>query len=149
LRPPEGRAEGDEAADADKATGCSPAEWQQSALPQRHDRIDAVGLALGGELLLAATSDATVEVWDLPRARLMGSIALPADPGGDGHHHVAVDPDADTIAIANGSALDAFDLDRPRLRAQLCELAGRELTPDEVAAFVPAARHQSAARCSG
>ena len=78
---PSGQPATDRAADDTRAPGYwRRPEWQQTGLPQRHDRIDTVGLALGGELLLATTSDATLEVLRIcARARLMGSIALPAD----------------------------------------------------------------------
>jgi hypothetical protein len=38
-------------------------------------------------------------------------------------------------------------VDRAALRAALCELAGRNLTDDERATFLPEPRYQEAARC--
>ena len=130
---------------ASDPSGCDAAEWTQSSFPLSHDEITSVDSAIDGDVLVAANSDGSVDIWDVRRTRLIGSLTL---PDGNAAEHVAIDPDAGTLAIGGDGAAVIFDIDRERLRQRLCEIAQRDLTPDEEETFLADPDYYEAARCS-
>jgi WD40 repeat protein len=125
--------------------GCTPADWTRSAPPVGNDSIASVGLTRDGEVLVAATSSGGVEIWDIPRLRLLGTLALASD---DRAEHVAIDPGAALVVAGGERSVVMFEVDREGLRQRLCEIAERNLTPDEEASFLPAdGDYRELARC--
>jgi WD40 repeat protein len=124
---------------------CDPATWSRGSLPVLHDAVASLALTLDGSVLVAAGSDGVVDVWDVPRSRLVGS--LPLGGGTDRARFVALDPSLDRVVLAGSETVTVFDLDRDRLRAALCDVAGRNLLPDEEQTFLPE-RYRERARCA-
>jgi WD40 repeat protein len=125
--------------------GCRPADWTRSAPPVGNDSIASVGLTRDGEVLVAATSSGGVEIWDIPRLRLLGTLSLAAD---DRAEHVAIDPGAALVVAGGERSVVMFEVDREGLRERLCKIAERNLTPDEEASFLPAdGDYREIARC--
>jgi WD40 repeat protein len=125
------------------ADSCSPSLWQGTIMPSDHDKITSVRLAMNGTLVAAANSDGSVEMWDTTKSRLLGTITLP----GDAANRIDLDESGRTLAIAGASAVDRYSPDRETLRKQLCSLAGRNFTADELPAFFPEHRFWERARC--
>ena len=132
-----------EAMAAGRGTQCEPRNWRAGVLPTLHDRILSVGLAADGQFLIAANSDGTAEMWDLPRSLLLVSLTIP----GDHAQHVAVTNDLSSVVVAGSSAVDRFTLGRSALRTSLCEIARQNLTAEQEAAFLPEVRYRASAKC--
>ena len=123
---------------------CDPEEWTRTDLAAASDAVTSVALAAGDELAIIGTADSEVELWDLTRRRQVGALTVGA---GDTSAFGASDPSASTVVAASGPAVDIYRLDRQDLRAALCELADRELSADELAAFLPDPGVRDPARC--
>jgi WD40 repeat protein len=123
---------------------CHPAEWTRTDLAAASDAVTSVALAAGNELAIVGTADGEVELWDLARRRQLGALTVGS---GGGAAFGASDPGASTVVAASGGAVDVYRLDRDDLRTALCELAGRELNADELAAFLPDPGTRDASRC--
>jgi WD40 repeat protein len=109
------------------------------------EAVTSVALIRDGTFAAVGTIDGNVELWDVVRRRQIGVLVA----GDAGERVLAANhPDGSTIATAAGSAVVAYELDRDTLRRQLCELAGRELTADELAAFLPDPGTREVGRCS-
>jgi WD40 repeat protein len=124
---------------------CDPESWVRVDLVVNSDAVTAVGLAADGGLLVVATNDGTAELWDVQRRRRFGTLTLDQDGA---RASAAVDPSGAVIAAGTGRGVEVYSLDRDFLRGRLCALAGRQLTRDEVAAFLPGRDHQEAGTCS-
>ena len=123
---------------------CRPAEWTRTDLAAASDAVTSVALAAGDELAIFGTADGEVELWDLARRRQVGALTVGS---GDAAAFGASEPGASTLVAASGGAVDVYRLDRDDLRAALCELAGRELNPDELDAFLPDSGTRDSGRC--
>ncbi|HEY3000164.1 MAG TPA: hypothetical protein VGJ43_16395, partial [Acidimicrobiales bacterium] len=123
---------------------CRPADWTRTDLAAASDAVTSVALAAGDELAIVGTADGEVELWDLARRRQVGALTVGS---GDAAAFGASEPGASTVVAASGGAVDVYRLDRDDLRAALCELAGRELNADELAAFLPDPGTRDAGRC--
>jgi WD40 repeat protein len=123
---------------------CRPDEWTRIDLAAASDAVTSVALAAGDELAIFGTADGEVELWDLARRRQVGALTVGS---GDAAAFGASQAGASTLVAASGGAVDVYRLDRDDLRAELCELAGRDLTADEMAAFLPDPGTRDAGRC--
>jgi WD40 repeat protein len=125
--------------------GCDPESWVRVDLAVNSDAVTAVGLAADGGLLVVATNDGTAELWDVQRRRRLGVLTLDQEGA---KASAAVDPSGAVLAAGTRQGVEVYTLDRASLRSRLCTLAGRQLTPDEVAAFLPGRDQQEAGTCS-
>jgi WD40 repeat protein len=125
---------------------CDPGSWTRTDIAVASDAVTTVALASDDELALIGTADGEVELWDVARRRRIGVLPV---AGADGAAALGAGTlDASTIATAAGSRVEVYHLDRDRLHDQLCDLAGRrELTDDELAAFLPDPDTWDEARC--
>jgi WD40 repeat protein len=123
---------------------CDPESWVRVDLTVASDAVDSVALAADGQLLVVGTNDGTTELWDVQRRRRLGTLALDREGA---RTSAGVDPTASVIAAGTGRGVEVYSLDRSSLRGRLCELAGRQLTPDERTAFLPQHNQQEAGRC--
>jgi WD40 repeat protein/RecA/RadA recombinase len=129
----------------DEQAPCDPASWVRVDLAIASEAVTSVALISDGTFAAVGTIDGNVELWDVVRRRQIGVLVA----GDAGERVLAANhPDGSTIATAAGSAVVAYELDRDTLRRQLCELAGRELTADELAAFLPDPGTREVGRCS-
>jgi hypothetical protein len=126
--------------------GCDPVTWTRSSPPINHDSIGSLDLTEDGNLLVATTSAGTVEIWDLPRMRLVGTLSLAS---ADRAERVSIHPKATRIVVGGEGSIVDFRVDREGLRQRLCEIAGRDLTDDEEETFLPDAPTAERVRCSG
>jgi WD40 repeat protein len=123
---------------------CDPHEWTtQIGLGVASDAVASVALAADDTIVLVGTVDGTVEIWDVTRRRRVGRLAT----GQETKALAAVAPNASVVAVGAGDTVDVYRLDRTSLRKQLCDLAGRELTEDELDAYLPDEATQFAGRC--
>ena len=127
-------------------SGCDPAEWVRSSPPVIHDSISSLALTDDGSLLVATTSGGAAEIWDLPRMRLVGTLSLTS---ADLAERVSIHPAATRIVVGGEGSVVEFSVDREGLRRRLCEIAGRDLTPDEEETFLPDDRTAERVRCFG
>ena len=123
---------------------CDPLTWPSASPPVVHDSVESVDLSDSGELLVAATSSGWAELWDIPRMRLVGQLTMPDRAVASS---VSISSNAESILLGGDSTAIQLRVDREGLRTRLCELAARNLTPDEEASFLPADRYREAARC--
>lgn len=130
----------------DEQNACDPTTWTGVSPPITHTAIRSVAQTSDGELLIAATSSGTIEVWDIPRLRLIGELTVGA---GVTVGSVSIHPSAEVLAAGGSAGALRFDIDRDGLRQRLCEVASRNLTSDEEAAFLPIERYRELARCFG
>jgi WD40 repeat protein len=124
---------------------CDPGEWRRHDVEVASEAVTAVSLAADDELALIGTADREVELWDIARGRQIGVLPVTGEGAADAMASSA--PDATTLAVAAGPAVDVYRLDRDELHAQLCNLAHRELTQDELAAYLPDEGTRRKARC--
>jgi WD40 repeat protein len=125
-------------------SACDPHEWTRINLPTASEAVTSVALLANGSLGLFGTVDGQVELWDVTRRRHIGGIAAGRSGG---TAFAAGDPGASTIAVGTKDLVDVYPLDREDLRRGLCRLAGREMTDDELAAFLPDPDTRDASRC--
>jgi WD40 repeat protein len=134
-------------ADADRGT-CDPGSWTRTDIATASDQVTGVALAAKDELALIGTRDGEVELWDIARRRQIGVLAVGTGTDAGTDVMVASAPDASTVVTAAGSVVDVYRLDSDRLQDDLCRLANRELTDDELKAFLPDRGDiRDAARC--
>jgi WD40 repeat protein len=126
------------------AGACNPRDWTRINLSTASDAVTSVALLANGSLGLIGTSDGQVELWDVARRRKIGGLAA-GRSGGEAF--AAGDPGATTIAVGADEVVDVYPLDREDLRRRLCELAHRQMTADELAAFLPDPDTRDASRC--
>ena len=100
----------------DGGDGCDPKVWKVLSPPVMHSSIRSVDLSATGELLVAATSDGGVDVWDVPHLRLIGTLTMSAN---DPATSVSIDPAAQQIAVGGESSTMRFRVDRAGLRDRL------------------------------
>ena len=131
--------------DSDASTACEPEAWAPSELRAHAEPVSSVALGLNGAVLVSASHDGTVALWDVNRSRLLGNLQVGA--AGAGPTFAAVDENARRIVAATGETVFDFPVERETLRQRLCELAGRPLTPDERATFLPAEQYEGVGRC--
>jgi WD40 repeat protein len=124
--------------------GCDPREWTHINLATASDAVTSVALLANGSLGLIGTGDGQVELWDVARRRQIGGIASGRSGG---KAFAAGVPGATTIAVGANDVVDVYPLDRDGLRRRLRKLAGREMTADELAAFLPDPDTRDASRC--
>ena len=129
---------------ATNGSDCDPSVWTQTGIAVESDAAHSVALAARGQLLAAGTNDGTVELLDVKRTRRIGTLTIDWDGA---PASVGMDSDATTIAVGAGNHVEVYALDRDLLRSYLCKLAGRDLTEDERAVFLPEGNQQETARC--
>jgi WD40 repeat protein len=124
-------------------SACDPHEWTRINLATASDAVTSVALLANGSLGVFGTRDA-VELWDVVHRRQIGGLAAGRSGG---KAFAAGDPGATTIAVGANDLVDVYPLDREDLRRGLCRLAGRQMTADELAAFLPDPGTRDASRC--
>jgi WD40 repeat protein len=130
--------------DADEPA-CDPGAWTtQVAFGVASDAVTSVAIAASDSVVVLGNGDGEARFWDVARRRQVGRLTT-------GHDQTdafsAMAPDASVIAVAAGDTVDVYELDQTSLRQQLCRLAGRELTEDELDAYIPDEAAQEAGRC--
>jgi WD40 repeat protein len=123
---------------------CDPSAWTRVDLGVASDAVSSVALAADDTVALVGTVDGEVEIWDVARRRHVGRLTTGHDTTSA---RAAMAPDASVLAVGAGDTVDVYELDRLSLRRQLCDLAGRELTDDELEAYLPDEATQGAGRC--
>jgi len=86
---------------------------------------------------LFVSSGSTTAVWDAHKYRLLvPSFSLPGD-GTDDAIFLAVPKDRNELVVASQTALTRIDLRQPVWEQAVCRIAGRRLTKDEWARYLP------------
>jgi len=97
--------------------------------------VASLGFARNGALLVVVGSDGTVSLWDTERSELVGTLW-----SGDGTAPSSVpwyDATTDSVWVATSGTILQFSLDPERWVDRVCDLVGRELTPQEWDRYVP------------
>jgi WD40 repeat protein len=95
-----------------------------------------------GELLVSGAADGGVSLWDAASLELLGTVYPPrtADPVPSGAHFI---DDTHDVAIASyDGRVYRWDTDLGRAIDYACQMAGRTLSEDEWATFLPAQSYQ-------
>ena len=92
-----------------------------------------IGLSFGPDGTLAAgtAGGSGVLIWDVARRAQQALLLL-----GPSNAEPVFLPNSGALLVADAGGLHRYDLDAARLRAGLCALAGRDLTPAEWSSYV-------------
>lgn len=108
--------------------------------------VTSVGFARGGELLVIAATDGSVQLWDVERSELLGVLW---DGSGSRHQNPPwSDETSNTVWVASSGQLLQLSVDPERWVERACEIVGREFTQDEWDRFVPGGGEAQSA-CAG
>ncbi|MBK8332540.1 MAG: protein kinase [Acidimicrobiaceae bacterium] len=86
---------------------------------------NSIQFTFDGRLLITSGLDNTQRIWDVAARRQIGP-EIPVE-----EWTVAIAADSTRIAFNHADGVRLMDVDRDRLRAAACRVAGRELTQDE------------------
>jgi WD40 repeat protein/DNA-binding SARP family transcriptional activator len=96
--------------------------------------VDSLEFDPTGEILVTSSQDGNVRLWDAESQRQIGSVL----PGSGIGNRAAFTPDGKRVVVAYGTGVGlVWNVDPERWKARACAVAGRSLTPDEWAEFVP------------
>ena len=96
--------------------------------------VDSLEFDRTGEILVTSGQDGNVRLWDAESQRQIGPVL----PGSGVGNRAAFTPDGKSVVVAYGTGVGlVWNVDPERWKARACAVAGRSLTPDEWAEFVP------------
>jgi DNA-binding SARP family transcriptional activator/tRNA A-37 threonylcarbamoyl transferase component Bud32 len=103
------------------------------ALPS-FGRVENIGFARGGAMLVIQSADGAVNLWDVEAAAFAGTLWNGTGAGFDGPWY---DEASDSIWVLTSDEIVRLPLDATVWRQRACEAAGRDLTQDEWDRLVP------------
>jgi WD40 repeat protein len=131
--------------DSHARDACLPSNWPRSELRAHTEPVTSVTFGLNSKLLVSASNDGTLALWDLDRSRLLGRLEVVATEGSPGF--AAIDGSGRVIVAASRETALRFPLERGTLRRRLCGIAGRSLTRDERKVFLPDQQYAGVGKC--
>jgi WD40 repeat protein len=125
--------------------------WEQVHAPARvsSGSVDDVEWLPDSNTVVAASRDAKVSLYDVSRD-LVRSAPLPAAPGpGNGRAYLMPGITDEIVVVKEGAPGHRYPVDPERWLASACSIAGRDLTLDEWARYVPDQPYRPACDAGG